>query len=171
MSRPQFSLKTLLERDFDRVCWHDCHIWGLSFHTGEPQNDDWTSELVFDIDFICEWCCNNDSGRFSVAPAFLVFHGVEAAEISIHWGAGQIYPLSIAEISRDQTGQYSLPSGKTNYRWEIKLNWPQGGRIAFHSFGFTQTLRTEPALIDEQCFSLKARTVLLEGVSRPPSTP
>lgn len=36
------------------------------------------------------------------------------------------------------------------YRWRIELNLPQGGEIAFGARGFTQVLRAEPVLPDEQ---------------------
>ncbi|HET6879770.1 MAG TPA: hypothetical protein VFI31_06435 [Pirellulales bacterium] len=26
------------ESDFDRLCWHDCHIWGIAFRVNEPSN-------------------------------------------------------------------------------------------------------------------------------------
>ncbi len=39
------------EADFEHLSWHDCHIWGLDLHVGDPDEDDWTSDFVFDIDF------------------------------------------------------------------------------------------------------------------------
>ena len=39
---------------------------------------------------------------------------------------------------------------REHYRWRIALNWPQGGAIAFGAREFTQTLRAEPVLLDEQ---------------------
>jgi hypothetical protein len=165
--RPRLDRQTVLtEEDFDRLCWHDCHIWGMSFRAGEPELNDWTSDFVLDIDFICEWCCTNPNGRFRVSPAFLAFHGVQSPQITINWGESSLaHPLSMEEICREGIAQSSLAPGKTNYLWQIKLNWPEGGMIKFSAFGFTQTLRTEPVLNDEQFLSLKARTTLLAGQS------
>ena len=38
------------DSEFDRIAWHDCHIWGLALRAGDPEHDDWTSDLVLDID-------------------------------------------------------------------------------------------------------------------------
>ena len=42
---------TYTEADFDRLSWHDCHIWGVGLRVGEPDEGDWTSDLVLDLDF------------------------------------------------------------------------------------------------------------------------
>ena len=47
------------EADFDCLSWHDCHIWGIELRAGDPDDGDWTSDLVLDIDFIVEWICGN----------------------------------------------------------------------------------------------------------------
>jgi hypothetical protein len=31
------------EADLDRLCWHDCHIWGIELRAGDPDDGDWTS--------------------------------------------------------------------------------------------------------------------------------
>src|SRR6266436_7316514 len=65
------------EADFEHVSWHDCHFWGLDLRVGDPDEDDWTSNLVLDIDFITDWICPVEGGgQFRVAPATLAFHGV-----------------------------------------------------------------------------------------------
>jgi hypothetical protein len=49
-------MKTVFtEADFDELSWHDCHIWAQRFDVGSPEEDDWTSDLVLDLDFIVEW--------------------------------------------------------------------------------------------------------------------
>ena len=56
------------EADFDRLSWHDCHIWGIELRAGDPDDGDWTSDLVLDIDFIVEWICGaGGGGQFRVA--------------------------------------------------------------------------------------------------------
>ena len=63
--------------DFDRLSWHDCSLWGLELRVIEPDDDQGTSDLALDIDFVVEWLCGVDGpARFRVAPATLVFHGV-----------------------------------------------------------------------------------------------
>jgi hypothetical protein len=53
---------TFTEADFDRLSWHDCHLRGIRFEAGDPDEGDWTSDLVLDLDFIVEWT-SLDRGR------------------------------------------------------------------------------------------------------------
>lgn len=151
------------ESDFEKISWHDCHIWGIAFQSGAPEKDDWTSDLAFDIDFICQWPCENNGYRFRVAPALLLFHGVFEARIGINWGeSSSLHELSIAVVQREPVPEERacVSIDKPNYRWTIELNWPEG-EIAFIGSGFTQTLRTEPVLMQEQSFTFAARSALL----------
>src|SRR5262249_11194595 len=78
---------TQTEADFEQMSWHDCHIWRIEFRVGEPEDDDWTSDLVLGLDFILEWLCGVDgSATFKIAPATLVFHGVTDPKIAIDLG-------------------------------------------------------------------------------------
>lgn len=139
------------EADFEGLCWHDCHIWALSFRCGDPAEGDWTSELDLDIDFICEWRCADEGARFRVAPALLTFHGMQSLAINVRWEESCLAcPLSIAQIARQPTDVPALVAGKDNWRWQIDLNWPERGQIAFSAFGFTQVLRCEPIATHEQ---------------------
>ncbi len=154
---------THTEADFDSLSWHDCHIWGMQVRTGDPKNDDWTSELVFDIDFIVEWVCGIDGQcQFRVAPATLVFHGVSNPEIHIAWEDPSymmmMHAISIGNVERERLVDDARPD-YVFYTWRISLNWPEG-EITFGARGFTQTLDAEPVLTDEQCLSLSARARL-----------
>lgn len=150
------------EPDFDGLCWHDCHIWGMSFRCGDPAKDDWTSELAMDIDFICEWRCADENARFRVAPALLTFHGVQSLAIDVRWEESCLaYPLSIAQIARETTSVSALVFGERNWRWQIDLNWPEQGKIMFSAFGFSQLLRSEPVATDEQFLDFAQRRKLL----------
>jgi len=51
---------TWTEADFERLSWHDCHVWGIEFRVGTPDENDWTSDLAFDIDYIVEWVSGSD---------------------------------------------------------------------------------------------------------------
>ena len=153
---------TVPEGEFDGSGWHDCHIWGLEFRPGDPGAGDWTSDLALDIDFICEWLCGDNGCQFRVAPATLVFHGVEELKIGIDWGEqSMVHELSIATIERERTNNARIDPNQLVYRWAIKLNWPESGEISFTAVGFTQTLSAEPAVLDEQRFSRPARNELL----------
>lgn len=149
------------EAEFDGLCWHDCHIWGLSFRSGDPASGDWTSELALDIDYICEWCCADEHARFRVAPALLTFHGVASLIIDVRWEDDCLaYPLSIAQISRQPRDAPTLVMGQSDWCWQIDLNWPEGGKIAFSAAGFTQSLRCEPIATDQQYLDYAQRRVL-----------
>lgn len=153
---------TYTEADFDRLSWHDCHIWGFELRVGDPDEGDWTSDLVLDLDFIVEWICGVDGGgQFRVAPATLVFHGVTDPRIDIDWGRSRhqaaLHPASIANVEREPIQDQKVYLDRPYYRWRVRLNWPESGEIAFGAVGFTQTLRAEPILTDRQCLSLKQR--------------
>ena len=150
-------MTTHTDADFERLSWHDCHIWGIEFRAGEPELGDWTSDLALDLDFIADWICEPGGGaRFMVAPATLVFHEVTNIAIEIRWsapgGVVAVHPASMEVIERE-----SIPGPGGSYAWTIRLNWPADGKISFGATGFTQTLRAEPVVCDEQRLSWKAR--------------
>jgi len=156
---------THTDADFERLSWHDCHIWGLEFRVGEPHEGDWTSDLFLDIDFITEWLCGVTGGaQFRVAPATLAFHGVTDARISIDWGQSgfqaALHGVSIDRIERERVGNQRVFLDRPYYSWRILLNWPKAGEIAFGAVGFTQTLLSEPVLMDGQHLSLRERSRL-----------
>ena len=151
---------------FERLSWHDCHIWRLDLHAGTPAEDDWTSDLVLGIDFIVEWLCGIDGRtRFRVAPARLAFHGVTDLQVHIACGDGgpqtALHELSIDRIERERVRDQQVFLDLPYYRWRIRLNWPAGGEIAFGAFGFTQTLRAEPVLTEAQQLTRGQRRRLL----------
>jgi hypothetical protein len=137
--------------DFERLSWHDCHIWGLVLEAGDSDAADWTSDLALDVDFIVEWICGaGERPAFRVAPATLTFHGVTDLEVAVNWGAGghqtALHPMSIDRIDRERIQDQRVFLDRPYYRWRIHLNWPQAGSIAFGAYGFTQRLRAEPTL-------------------------
>jgi hypothetical protein len=153
---------TYTDADFDRLSWHDCHIWAVEVRAGDPDDGDWTSDLALDIDFIVEWICGVDGGgQFRVAPATLVFHGVTDPKIDIDWGRSgsqvALHPVSIGNVTRERIQNQKVYLDRPYYSWRILLNWPDGGEITFGAVGFTQTLRAEPVLTEHQCLSLSER--------------
>jgi hypothetical protein len=149
------------EADFEQLSWHDCHIWGLEFVVGDAEQEDWTSDLALDIDFIVEWLCTIDNGaQFRVAPARLVFHGVTDPRIDIDWGDSgnrtAIHVVSIAGIERERIRDQKVHLDRPYYKWRIGLNSPKG-EITLGAVGFTQTLLGEPLLTDQQQLSRAER--------------
>lgn len=156
---------TYTEADFDRLSWHDCHIWAFELRTGDPDEGDWRSELVLDIDFIVDWLCGAEGGgQFRVAPATLVFRGVTDLSINIDWGDSafqvSLHEVSIDRIERELVRDQKVYLDRPYYSWRIRLNWPESGEIAFGAVGFTQTLLAEAVLTDRQRLTLRERTRL-----------
>jgi hypothetical protein len=141
--------------DFDRLSWHDNQVYAWRIRSADPDAGDWRSDLILDIDHIVEWVCGADRRpKFRVAPADLVFHDVTDLKIAIDWGGsgfqtGLSY-VSIAGIERSAIADQKVCLDRPYYRWRIALNWPRGGEISFGASGFTQTLRADPVLCDEQ---------------------
>jgi hypothetical protein len=157
---------TYTEADFDCLSWHDCHIWAIELHPGNPDVGDWTSDIALDIDFIVEWICGVGQGaQFRVAPATLVFHGVTDPKIDIDWGhsghQASVHPASMDGIERELLQDQKVFLDRPYYRWRIRLNWPESGGIALGAVGFTQTLRAEPVLTDKQHLSRSERSRLM----------
>lgn len=153
---------TYTEADFDRLSWHDCHIWGIELRAGSPDEEDWTSDLALDIDFVVEWICRaGGGGQFRVAPATLVFHGITDLKIDIDWGRSgfqsALHPASINKVDRELIGNQKVYLDRPYYRWSIRLNWPESGEISFGAVGFRQTHRAEPTLTERQHLSLTER--------------
>lgn len=154
---------TYTEADFDEICWHDCHLHGIDLRTGDADANDWTSDLVLDIDFIVEWICKVGGGvaQFRVAPAALVFHGVTDLRIAVDWGdsgcRAVLHPASIKGIDREPVVEQKAYLDRPYYRWRIAFDWPEGGEITFGAAGFTQALRAEPVLSETQSLSSARR--------------
>jgi hypothetical protein len=142
----------LTEADFDRVSWHDNPIYGFSIDNDVSQ---WKSDLVFDIDYIIEWLCGVGApAQFRIAAATLTFHHVTDLRASIDWGDSGMQ-VAVAEmvldhIAREQVKEQLICFDRSYYRWTLRLNSPRPGEISFGSSGFTQVLRQEPVLCDQQ---------------------
>lgn len=163
--RPELRMETN-EQAADELTWrwHDNVIYGLRFDIGEPEEGDWQSNLIFDIDFIVEWQCGaSGECQFRVAPALLTFHGVTDFVIAVDQGdsGGR---TAILEWSINRVVRERLERAFDYWRWVIHLNGPPDGKIAFCASGFTQTLTAEPVLFPEQRLSRSARKRLLSGL-------
>jgi hypothetical protein len=149
------------DADFERLSWHDCHLWAIRFDVGDPDQGDWTSNLVLDLDFIVEWVQPSaDRFAFRVAPATLVFEGVTDPQIEITWARtgfqSALHPVSIDRISRERVQDQKVYLDRAYYSWRIDLNWPDG-HITFGAASFTQTLLAEPVVVDTQDLSRAER--------------
>ena len=137
--------------------WHDNVIYGLGFDRGEPDEDDWRSDLRLDIDFIEEWLCGAPGDvQFKVAPATLTFHDVADLAIAVDQGdsGGR---NALREWSIDRVERQPLDRPIDYWRWTIHLHDPPGGTLAFGASGFSQVQRAEPMLLRQQRLPRSAR--------------
>jgi hypothetical protein len=142
----------------DHLSWHDNALYGVRLDVGDCMRGDWHADLVLDIDHIVEWLCGEGRQvRFRVAPATPTFHDVTGLQIAIDCGdsGGRIalHALSIDAITRERILDQKICLDRPYYRWRIALNSPQGGALTFGASGFTQALRAEPVLLDQQQLS------------------
>ena len=141
------------EADFDGLSWHDNPIYGFSI---DNDINLWKSDLVFDIDFIVEWLCGVGSRtQFKIAAATLTFHHVTDLKVGVDWGdSGQqvaVAEMTLDHIARQRVEKQLICLDRPYYRWALRLNSPRpGGEIRFGASGFTQVLRQEPVVCDEQ---------------------
>lgn len=151
---------------FEQLSWHDNLIYSIAFDTADPEAEDWRSDLVLDIDHIVEWVRASDERmRFRVAPAHLTFHGVTDFSGALDWGGsgyqnGLQLP-SIDRIERERLANQEVFLDRPYYIWHIALNAPKGALLSFGAVGFTQVLRAEPDLQDEQWIAPAKRRALL----------
>jgi hypothetical protein len=141
--------------DFDDLTWHDNALYGLRLDVGDCERGDWHADLVLDLDHIVEWLCGADRQVcFRVAPATLTFHDATDLRIAIDCGdsGGQValHPLSIDRITRERIRDQKICFDRPYCRFWIALNWPAGGTLSFGASAFTQVLRAEPVLLDQQ---------------------
>ena len=150
------------DEEFAPHSWHDNSLYAIRLQIGDPERGDWRSDLVLDIDHIVEWVCGTDRRpRFRVAAATLAFHHVTDLQVAVDCGdtGGQValHALSIDRVVRQRIADQKVCFDRPYYRWRIEFNWPKRGTIVFAASGFTQTLRAEPVLQDEQWLSAAQR--------------
>ncbi len=149
------------EADFERLSWRDCQVWGVAFHAGDAH--DLSSDLVLDLDFIVDRIAGAEGKptRYRVAPASLVFSEVTDLRMSLDWGTSgfplSINPPSIEAIERECVPDRMVYPARRYYSWQIRFSWPPGAEIVFKSVGFTQTLRSEPQVIEKQSLGFRDR--------------
>ena len=152
----------------DGTSWHDNLIYAIEIRAPDPDNGDWRSDLVLDIDYIVEWVCGVDgAAKFRVAPATLVFHDVTDLRIHLDMGGAgfdmaDAGPLALNELSIDRISKTparppGVDASRPYHRWRIVLNLPRDGEIAFGASGYSQTLRAEPRLLDQPRLAVRDR--------------
>ena len=147
--------------EYDPYRFHDNQIHGIAFRSADPDQGDWTSDLILDIDHVLEWVKDGDRIRFRVRPATLTFHGVTDLRLNLD-GTVEGHSVGVAlpwilEIERSRPEEPPRDPARPRYDWKIVLSSTPDGELSFGSWGYTLELRGEPVLQDEQGLTFAQR--------------
>jgi hypothetical protein len=145
----------------DPHLWHDNAVHGIALRTADPETDDWTSDLILDIDHIVGGAEMDDGIRFEVSPATLTFHGVTDLEVRLQSGSsdhavGVALPY-ILRVEREAVAAQKVHLDRPYYAWRIEFASHPDGYIAFGAWGYTLELRGDPVWTAEQSLTYRQR--------------
>ena len=146
MQKYQLEKKMWTEVDFEKMGWHDCHIYKIRL----------TKNLELDIDYILQWNKPDMEGlpfTFWVVPATLVFNSVEKLKFEIDTAFDEAIEIEDIELTRSNHG----------LQWTIIT---KQGDLEFEAQGYNQWMRQEPffqfgqtiSYIERYGFSLEQTT-------------
>ncbi|HEY4309510.1 MAG TPA: hypothetical protein VGN12_08670 [Pirellulales bacterium] len=153
------------DADFDELSWHDCSVWRFELRVGDSAEEDWTADLLLDLDFIADGFYGTDGTvQYAMAPATLSFQGVTDLKMTLDFGDSgfqtAIHAFSVDRIEREPVRDQKVYLDRTYYRWTIFGNWPQSGDLSFGAVGFTLKLACEPITKPTYTLSLQERARL-----------
>ncbi len=129
------------EADFEKMCWHDVHVHGISF--GPMSEENGTADFLFDIDYLFEWIkpiAPEIFYSFWIAPCTLVFENAYDFKMQIEDKIGFAFgPFVIEDFSMAEN--LERDGVHYGYRWKIKL---RTGWIELKSYGLKQYVRQKP---------------------------
>jgi len=134
VTRSTATTRVWTHADFDEMGWHDATIHAFAIDQDQ-------FELMFDLDYIVEWVRPEDEGgyfSFWVAPATLVFEGVQ--DVSIEIAFPHIRHIDVFDLHREPAGKPDK-KGVQDWAWRLEL---ADGAITFRANGFRQHFRAEP---------------------------
>jgi hypothetical protein len=138
--------------DFEIMGWHDSNIYGLTIEKGE---DNWTADLLLDIDYIFKWIQPVPPAQtftFWIAPCTLIFKETFDLHMDFAIDGGCLDLLEIADLYL--TIKTEQEKNKYIYEWTIEL---QQGQIKLKSYGFEQIVRQRPIHVGQQVLTLEER--------------
>jgi hypothetical protein len=98
-----------------------------------------------------EWLKSEEGAiRWRIAPATLTFAWVRDLRVAVDF-TGDALASAVTEWSIHVVRRTAVPPrdgyrGDPEHRWQIVLNVPEGGEIAFVATGHTLALRAEPQI-------------------------
>jgi len=139
----------LKTEQFELMTWHDNTLHGISF-----VDENFSNDLVLDIDYIEQWL--NEAGlyRFKVAPAKLVFHDVSQLQVNLLNNGPQTmfaYLATINGIGREQLSE-------KRSKWTVDLLGCKENSITFEASGFTQETYKDATISTSQHLTADQRT-------------
>jgi hypothetical protein len=140
------------QNDYEKMGWHDCNIYGFAI---EKNEDGFTANLIFDIDYIFEWInpiAPEQYFSFRVAPCTLIFEKAFDVEMDLKTSGAEFDLMEIADLFLKN--KIEEENNKFVYEWIIEL---QQGQISLKSYGFEQIVRQEPAFINKQILNFEKR--------------
>jgi hypothetical protein len=133
--------------DFARMSWHDDVVHGIRIRN--PDDETYDFELVFDLDYILEWVPAGGGFDFVVAPALLVFHGVN--DLKFNFNLSYKQSIQINGVDREEiTTEPERKAGLRKWRFRIHLHHDQADAVTFEAMGFTQELTKDPVVPERQ---------------------
>lgn len=132
--------------DFDVMGWHDSRVWAMVA-------DEEKFEFAMNLDYIFKWV-HPEQGetyfKFWVAPVTMVFENAYDITIDIESRQGGI---EVADLHREEPKL--TPNGAlTDYLFRFEC---QEGEIFLRATDYRMYVRSEPRLMQGQCFSLAER--------------
>ena len=116
--------------------FHDASVYGMCLISPEPDQQDWRSELILDIDYILEWIKNDDGLiSFRLVQAELCFVNVSDLRVVFGFPQVTINPLPIDQIVRSDR-PLGVRELYREYRWDIVLNDGLDGKLTFRASGY-----------------------------------
>lgn len=141
--------------DCEQMDWHNASIYGMII---EQHPDTFSSNLLFDIDYIFQWVhpIPPDEFTFWVAPCTLIFKDVYDLILNIDYRGSALGKFKIDDLYL--VSKIELSNNVFVYEWDIIL---QEGFIHLKSFGLEQIVRKYPMHIRGQVLDIEQR----EGIS------
>lgn len=143
---------TWTQDDFEEMGWHDANIYGLTI---EKSEDNWTADLLLDIDYIFKWVhpvVPERTFTFWVAPCTLIFENCFDLQIDFKTNGGHLDLMEISDLYLKSKIEQN--TNEFVYEWCIEL---QQGDINLKSYGFQQIVRQLPLHIQRQVLTSEER--------------
>jgi hypothetical protein len=134
------------EADFDKMGWHDAHIWGMIANPDE-------FEYLIDMDYIFEWINPKEDEeyyKFLISPVTMVFENAYDIRFDIESQNGEIEISDLYMENSRKTKNGNLI--EHTFRFEC-----QQGNISLIATGFKMYVRQNPILLNKQSFDFKER--------------